>query len=75
MDLHGESPHIISFLVPLPRRLQRLALLTCARNLDIIKSVVKKNPFLVGYFVVNLFLQGPFGAGLPEDPRGSTHIF
>ena len=61
---HGEPPHIIFFGVPLPPRLQRLALLTCARNLDIIKSVIKKNPFLVGYFVVNLFLQGPVGAGL-----------
>ena len=60
---HGEPPHRIFFGVPLPPRLQRLALLTCARNLDIIKS----EPFFGWVFCCEPFFARTFGAGLPED--------
>ena len=56
----GEPPHIIFFGVPLPPRLQRLALLTCARNLDIIKSVIKKNPFFGWVFCCEPFFARTF---------------
>lgn len=53
---HGEPPHIIFFGVPLPPRLQRLALLTCARNLDIFKS----EPFFGWVFCCEPFFARTF---------------
>ena len=50
-----EPPHTICFWESLPPRPQRLVLLTCARNIEVNKSVTKNNPFLVGYFAVHVF--------------------